>query len=114
MPDGEVTRARTARKPRGCDSYRCGATILTGHRYLVHTALPGYTEGYNGDIPMRLSECVDCAVHRCQDHLTGACLTFCHGDDPCARPFGHDGDHSCRSDADAAAPVGRTPDGGEK
>ena len=91
--------ARTARKPHPCEdchwdaSLRGTATIAAGHRYLIHTAYPG------GEIetatPYRLKQCVRHAVATSRDHLTGACLSHCCGDNPCARPDRHDGDHSC-------------------
>jgi hypothetical protein len=51
------------------------------------------------DRPYSLKECVACACER--DDSAGllvaeACATFCHGTLPCALPFKHDGDHSCR------------------
>jgi hypothetical protein len=96
-------RARTARIPHLCDnchwvpSLRGTPTIAPGHRYLLHTAFPdGGTNA--SDHPWSLKECVACAEDRDLGmrgtHL--ACCTYCCGTVPCALPFKHDGDHSCR------------------
>lgn len=66
----EITKARTARKPHACES--C-------HWRHLGTAT-----------------CVEHAIARGDGYKTGACQTFCHGDVPCARPDGHEGEHSCR------------------
>jgi hypothetical protein len=100
-------QARTARKPHLCDSchwtpsLRGKPTIAPGHRYLRHVAFP---EGPSGEVnqtnrPFTNTECVACACAREATDgllLAEACATFCCGDVPCARPFKHGGDHSCR------------------
>ena len=95
-----TVKAVTARVPHLCEgchfvpSLRGVATIQPGHRYLLHTAFPDGVD-IQGDAPWAVNECVSCAVDRGEEHRTDACLTYCHGDVPCARPFRHDGDHSC-------------------
>ena len=76
-------------------------TILPGHRYARHLVSAG-DEVCGGDRPWTMIECVACLERRKYGAATleaGACGTFCHGDTPCARPFRHDGEHSCRRDA---------------
>lgn len=92
-------RARTARVPHLCEGcHGIAPTIAPGHRYLLHTSfLDGLTDTSTG--PWSINECVACVCKR--DDTAGllaadACSTFCCGDVPCARPFKHDGDHSCR------------------
>jgi hypothetical protein len=100
---------RTARIARLCYSCRWGGfrgvpTILPGHRYLRHVAFP---EGPGGEInqttkPIVADECVACANWREQAGAldvidAGACMTFCCGETPCARPLRHDDDHECRT-----------------
>lgn len=99
-----TVKAQTARTPHLCDnchwtpSLRGIPTIAPGHRYLRHVAFPG-DEVNQTDHPLSLTECVACACER-DSHagllVAGACSTWCCGDVPCARPFRHDGDHSCR------------------
>jgi hypothetical protein len=101
-----TVKARTARKPHLCEgchwtpSLRRVPTILPGHRYLLHTAFPDgpYGEINQSNRPYTNKECVACAEERDLTmrgaHL--ACCTFCCGDIPCALPFKHGGDHSCR------------------
>jgi hypothetical protein len=101
---------RTARKPHACDgchlSGRTMPVILPGHRYLVHRV---YADGYVvpvGTVPYELTECTSCAVAREYGADVGplaACGGFCCGDEPCALPPRHAGDHSCRRDAIAAS-----------
>lgn len=91
-----TTKARTARKAHRCDDCRRRA-IAPGHRYLRHVLFPGdiNTSGK----PWTSIECVACAADRDDTApllAAGACATYCCGDLPCARPFGHDLDHSCR------------------
>lgn len=96
--------ARTARKPRMCDSchwvpsLRGVATIAPGHRYLRHVAFPG-DEANQSDHIVVNTECVACVC--AYDPSNGllvvrACSSFCCGDVPCALPYTHRGDHSCR------------------
>lgn len=96
--------ARTAAKPRDCDScywtpsLRGVPTIAPGHRYLRHVAFPG-DDANQSDQPHVLTECIACACEREPTNgllIADACSTFCCGDVPCARPEKHDGDHSCR------------------
>jgi hypothetical protein len=92
----------TARKRHRCDesSSTWGGIhfIEPGHRYLRHVAFPD--DDVNGsDRPWVLRECIACAEERDSPmgHLLGgACTTFCCAMVPCALPFKHDGDHSCR------------------
>ena len=90
----------TARKRHRCDeaSWTGLHFIAPGHRYLRHVAFPG--DDVNGsDQPWVFRQCVACAEGREYGASTltaGACGTFCCGDVPCALPFKHDGDHSCR------------------
>lgn len=112
-------QARTSRIDRLCDSchfvasLRGKPTIAAGHRYLRHVAFPG-DEVNRSHRPFSNTECVACASERDEYApmlLAGACATFCHGVTPCARPFGHDGDHSCKECVDqsvAPVPVGAT------
>lgn len=75
------------------------ATIAPGHRYLRHVAFPGDDGHEEGTRPWALNECVACACRREPASgllVAGACSTFCCGDVPCAKPYRHDGDHSCR------------------
>jgi hypothetical protein len=97
-------QARTARIAHLCEgchwtpSLRGTPTIAPGHRYLRHTAFPD-GEINQSDRPYSVTECVACLSQRDQAApllIAGACSTFCHGELPCARPYGHDGDHSCR------------------
>lgn len=90
-----TTIARTAREPHLCDtchwmpSLRGVATILPGHRYLLHTAFPG-DEGYEeGSRPARLKECATHAIERDDFTATlyGICGSSCCGTTPCALPF---------------------------
>lgn len=98
-----AVKARTARIPHLCDSchwipgLRGVPTIAPGHRYLRHVAFP-CDEVNQSHRPYSLNECVACAEERDSAGLlvAGACSTFCCGDTPCARPFRHDSDHSCR------------------
>jgi hypothetical protein len=94
----------TARKRHRCDesSWVGIHFIAPGHRYLRHVAFPD--DDVNGsNRPWVLRICIACAEDR-DGHagalLGGACTTFCCGDVPCALPFEHDGDHSCRRCAD--------------
>jgi hypothetical protein len=103
-----TVQARTARKPHLCDSchwspsFRKKPTIAPGHRYLRHVAFPGgprRSEVNQSNRPYANTECIACACAREATDgllLAEACATFCCGDTPCARPFKHDGDHSCR------------------
>ena len=89
----------TARKRHRCDESWGGDVhfIEPGQRYLRHVAFPG--DDVNGsDRPWVLRQCVACAEDRDSAGflVADACTTFCHGDVPCALPFRHDGDHSCR------------------
>jgi hypothetical protein len=101
-----TVKAMTARRPHACDS--CSSTpnvrpIAVGHRYLRHVAFPGDLLNQTAR-PLTSVECVACASEReCSDGLlvAGACATWCCGDVPCARPFKHAGDHSCRRCATA-------------
>lgn len=96
-------RARTARIPHLCEScswtpsLRGVPTIMPGHRYLLHTAFPD-GEINTSERPYALKECVSCAEGRTGDGvlLAGSCSRFCCGVVLCARPYRHDGDHSCR------------------
>jgi len=102
----ETTMARTARIPHLCDSchfvpsLRGVATILPGHRYLRHVVFPSpMSEVNQSDRPYILTECVACACDREPTSgllVADACATFCCSEVPCARPFKHDADHSCR------------------
>lgn len=96
-------RVRTARKPHRCEECRTRA-IAPGHRYEIHTAFPGH-DVLNPDRPIQLKRCMGCAIERGIEaaHSGNACSTYCHGLEPCARPFGHVGDCSCRQDARDAA-----------
>lgn len=97
-----TVKARTARIAHLCEnchwipSLRGQATIAPGHRYLAHTAFP--SAEMPCDAPWRIAECVACATGRgyAPGPPTGACLTHCCGDMPCAKPEQHDGNHSCR------------------
>jgi hypothetical protein len=96
-----TTVARTARIPHLCEgchwtpSLRGVPTILPGHRYLLHTAFPdGLTN--TSTAPYTLKECAACASVRDAAGLLGACSASCCDTLPCALPFKHDGDHSCR------------------
>lgn len=84
--------ARTARKPRRCDND--GTRILPGDRYLRHVVFPDADFNSTGR-PYALAECVPCAVTSGRDMDTGACLSYCHGVEPCSMPFKHNGDHRC-------------------
>lgn len=105
-----TTRGRTARIAHLCDnchwapSLRGQPTIAPGHRYLLHTAFPN-SETNQSNRPYSLKECMACLSERDDTApvlIADACSTFCCGDVPCARPFKHDGDHSCRRCAFAA------------
>lgn len=109
-----TVRAVTARVPHQCEgcqwrlSLHGEATIRPGHRYLRHVAFPD-GETNTGTTPWVVNECAACASAREQAGSlepanTGACLTFCHGDTPCARPIRHDGDHECRHCRPQATP----------
>lgn len=103
-----TVKAYTARVPHKCDtchwtpSLRGVATILPGHRYLVHVAFPG-DEGYEeGTSPARLRECATHAIERDDFTATsfGICGTYCCGTKPCVLPFdkagaGYGHDHTC-------------------
>lgn len=99
-----TVKARTARIARYCDvchwtpSLRGVATIAPGHRYLRHVTFPGADGNESGRV-ITNTECIACLDDR-ETHggvlIAGACATFCHGDVPCALPFKHGGDHSCR------------------
>jgi hypothetical protein len=110
-----TVEARTARKPHRCDSchwnasLRGVATIAPGHRYLRHVAFPGHEVNQSSRPPYVSTECVACACERDDTAgllLAGACSTFCCGDIPCARPFRHGAEHSCRR-CSAEVPNGR-------
>src|SRR4051812_38341554 len=99
-----TVRALTARLAHLCDScqwtpsLRKAPAIAPGHRYLRHVIFPN-SETNQSDRPYNLTECVVCVSERVpgdEQLAAGACSTFCCGDVPCARPFKHDGDHSCR------------------
>lgn len=99
-----TVKALTARLPHLCDgchwapSLRGVPTIAPGHRYLRHVAFPG-DEVNQSDRPFSNTECVACACERDSSAgllVAGACSEFCCVMVPCARPFRHDGDHSCR------------------
>lgn len=96
-------QARTARKARRCNTDR--TKILPGDRYLRAVIFPG---GINtSGQPWVHFECVPCAVSDDRGLDTGACLTYCHGVEPCALPFRHGGDHRCHrcpEDAPAGGP----------
>jgi hypothetical protein len=92
-------KAVTARKRHQCDTAQYERHVIApGHRYLRHVAFPG--DDVNGsDRPWVLRECVACVEDRdahAGSLIGGACATFCCGDTPCALPFKHDVDHSCR------------------
>jgi hypothetical protein len=94
-----TTRARTARKNHRCSECLL-AVILPGHRYLLHTTFPN-------DVIQAVTvskECLSCACEQGEDYRLDACMGFCCGDVPCARPFRHDGDHSCRRCAEPLIP----------
>jgi hypothetical protein len=99
-----TVKSVTARIPHRCDGChwspgrRGVPTIAPGHRYLRHVAFPG-DDVNQTDRPISNIECVACACGRESSAgllVAGACSTFCCGDVPCALPFEHDGDHSCR------------------
>lgn len=93
----ETDRARTARTVRWCE--HCNRhSILPGHRYLIHTLFPGH-DACPPDRPVQLAECTAHAFERHEDYRLDVCGTYCHGIEPCARPFRHDGEHSCREEA---------------
>lgn len=110
-------KARTARKPHPCDScwstpsLRNTATIAAGHRYLLHTAFPGDDDVTTSDVPFSVKECIACAeAYGATERSRGiafACVTYCCGDVPCARPFGHQDGHSCRWCAETPELPGR-------
>ena len=98
-----TVKVRTARKAHRCEE--CHRTAIgAGHRYQIHTAFPGH-DVLNPDRPIQLKRCMGCAIERdvIAAHTGDACGTFCCGTEPCARPFGHTGDCSCRQDAVDAA-----------
>jgi hypothetical protein len=102
---------RTARIAHLCDtchwtpSLRNVATILPGHRYLLHKAFPGGEGSEEAVHPYTNNECIACALERSygEDLAAGACGSFCCGDVPCAKPVHHQGNHSCRRDAEDVA-----------
>jgi hypothetical protein len=109
-----TVKAVTARRPYECDtcywtaSLRGVATILPGHRYLLHTAFPGDPGFEEGERPARNKECIACAGERdlADQLVAGACGTFCHGTTPCALPIGQGSpshEHSCKKCAIEAA-----------
>ena len=107
-----ATSIRTARIPHPCDSchwtpsLRGVATILPGHRYLIHTAFPGDAGHEEGQRPAALKECVACAADRTGDDpiiLAVACGAYCCALTPCALPVRHGGEHSCRRCAEDRA-----------
>ena len=87
----------TARKLYRCDP--CRGPIRVGHRYRRLTLFPGHC-GNSAKVPSVLRVCLYCDL-RDDDgaHLfANACASWCCGDTPCARPFGHPDDnigHSC-------------------
>ena len=99
-----TVKAVTARIPHLCDGchwtpgLRGVPSIDPGHRYLRHVAFPG-DDANESDHLVVLTECVACAYERDQSAGldTGACAAFCCGVTPCARPFSHEGDCSCRT-----------------
>lgn len=95
--------ARTARKVHRCEDCRW-RSIAPGHRYEIHTVFPGH-DIISTDKPVALKRCMACAIDAdvVAAHTGDACGTYCHGVTPCARPFGHVGDCSCREDARLAA-----------
>lgn len=95
----ETVKVRTARKPHRCEEC-CWRSILRGHRYEVHTVFPGH-DVLNPDRPIQLKRCLACASARDDGApLTAdACGRYCHGRTPCAKPFDHNGECSCREDA---------------
>lgn len=105
MPRDLTVLARTARKAHHCSTCDWHTdpddvpSIAAGHRYLIHVAFPGADGFEEGTRPWRAKECVSCACARDDTAgllLAGACSTYCHGTEPCALPFRHDGDHCCR------------------
>jgi hypothetical protein len=97
-----TVRARTARIAHLCDGCHWGPfrkvrTIAPGHRYLIHTAFPDREINQSGH-PITHKECVSCAVERGREMTSGACESYCHGITPCALPWSHSGEHSCRED----------------
>jgi hypothetical protein len=94
-------KARTARKEHDCENcqwHRRGRrTIRRGHRYIRHVAFP--SDDYIGSVtPQVMAQCIACTAEpgsEAQREASGACLTFCHGETPCALPDGHAGDHQC-------------------
>ncbi|WP_157254834.1 hypothetical protein [Nonomuraea typhae] len=99
-----MANARTARIPHLCASchgtpnLRGVPTIAPGHRYVRHVAFPG-DEVNQAKRPVSHNECIACAEERDPSAglvVVGACSTFCCGDTPCALPFRHDSNHSCR------------------
>lgn len=102
------TVARTARVAHRCATCDWHTdpddtpSIAPGHRYLIHVSFPGGPGHEDGTRPWRIKECVSCARERdgMADLLVAdACSTYCHGTQPCALPFRHEGDHACRDDA---------------
>lgn len=97
-----TVKARTARTGHLCEN--CGwKSILPRHRYLLHTGFPS-DDYVSSEAPYSVKECVACAIDRDYGADLGplaACGTYCCGETPCAQPVGHDGDHSCRRDANS-------------
>lgn len=109
-----ATSCRTSRRFRRCD--HAGCRIRRGHRYVRVALFPGHELVPRTTLdlhprpprPAVLLQCVGCAVYAGEaygsegrfgdEYAPGlnACETFCCGVDPCARPFNHGGDHSCR------------------
>lgn len=80
--------ARTARVQRRCDRDR--TWIQVGDRYMR------YVTFNRPDRPKVEVECVTCSVEQDEEMALGACLSYCHGTELCARPADHAGDHRCR------------------
>jgi hypothetical protein len=88
--------ARTARREHRCTD--CRRRIRVGHRYLRHILFPGH-DANSSTRPLVLKECMACSADR-DGHtpllVANACSSYCHGTNPCARPFKHTGDCECQ------------------
>jgi hypothetical protein len=104
-----VTRVATARTTHVCASCPPGPgrrQIAAGHRYLRHTELPPRAAADRR--PVTVKQCVACAasIDTYAPIAAGACGSFCHGEVPCALPFGHAGNaHHCRTCTAQGTPV---------
>lgn len=101
----ETIKVRTARIKHKCEDCRRW-TIAPGHRYEIHTVFPGH-DVVCPDRPISLKRCIACAAASGVEnvHAASACGTYCHGLIPCALPFGHVGDCSCRDCGVQATPA---------